>query len=371
MKKTVLFLIPTLGNGGAERVLVNLANHMNRDNYDVTIQTLFDEGINRTVLSSHVHYKSFMKHQFHGNAKLIQTIPPSFLYRFIVKDRYDIVVSYLEGPTARIISGCIYPDSKKVYWIHTTILNYRMFKLGFLTVGGARRAFSNASKIVGVSNEVNKSFCKYFDNNRISVETYHNVNDTDSILTKASESVNFMFPDGVPKICSAGKLQKVKGFERLIYAHKRLLEEGIKHYIIILGDGDQRKELEKLIIENRVAETFKLIGFCENPYKYMSKCDAYVCSSYREGLSTSVTEALILGLATVSTSCAGAKELLGENNEYGIVCENSEKGIYESIKSLLVDKELMHYYKQRALERGTQFDALKTTRDIETMFENL
>ena len=60
----------------------------------------------------------------------------------------------------------------------------------------------------------------------------------------------------------------------------------------------------------------------------------YICSSRREGFSTAVTEALILGLPTVSTNCSGAEELLGKNNEYGIVVENSEIGIYKGLKNV-------------------------------------
>ena len=312
-----------------------------------------------------------MQHQFHGNAKLIKLMPPRLLYRFIVKEHYDIVVSYLEGPTARVISGCIYPDSKKVYWIHTTILTPQMFKLGFMTVNGARNAYTKASKVVGVSKAVVESFRKYLNSDKTSVATYYNVNDSASIIAMAAEPVDMGFPNETLKVCSVGKLQKVKGFERLIHVHKRLSEEGIKHCVLILGEGDQRRELEKLITDNKVNETFKLMGFCENPYKYMVKCDLYVCSSYREGLSTAVTEALILGVPVVSTCCAGANELLGQNNDFGIVCENDENGIYEGLKQLLTDNERLNYYKRKAAERGRQFNSLETTRKIEDMFEQL
>ena len=61
----------------------------------------------------------------------------------------------------------------------------------------------------------------------------------------------------------------------------------------------------------------------------------YVCSSYREGFSTSLTEAMVLGIPSISTACSGAKEILGENNEFGLVVENTEDGIYDGIKEFI------------------------------------
>lgn len=86
------------------------------------------------------------------------------------------------------------------------------------------------------------------------------------------------------------------------------------------------------MIENNLTDTFTFLGYRDNPYKYVKKADLYVCSSRREGFSTAVTEALIVGTPVVSTNCSGAYELLGKNNEYGIVTENNEDALYEGIK---------------------------------------
>ena len=136
----VLFLIPTLGHGGAERVLVNLVNNLDSSKYQVTVQTLFDEGVNKQYLSPEVRYKSFWKHQFRGNSVLFSLLPSRLLYRMIVKERYDVVVSYLEGPAARVVSGCPYKDSKKVYWIHIELGDRHKFKVGFRTFSQALAA---------------------------------------------------------------------------------------------------------------------------------------------------------------------------------------------------------------------------------------
>ena len=102
MKKKILFLIPNLSHGGAERVLVNLANNLSQDKFDVTVQTLFDVGVNKQYLLPHVRYIGGWKKQPRGTTTLMKLFSPKFLYKRVVKERYDVVASYLEGPTATI-----------------------------------------------------------------------------------------------------------------------------------------------------------------------------------------------------------------------------------------------------------------------------
>ena len=103
----------------------------------------------------------------------------------------------------------------------------------------------------------------------------------------------------------------------------------------------------------------------------MKNCDLYVCSSRSEGFSTSVTESLIVGTPVVTTLCSGMKEMLGENNEYGIVTENDEDALYEGIKKMLTTEGLLEYYSEKALERGKKFSTEKTVKAVENMLLNL
>ena len=163
----------------------------------------------------------------------------------------------------------------------------------------------------------------------------------------------------------------MKGYDRLARVHKKLIDEGLNHHIYILGIGEDEDKINRYIKENNLQETYTLLGFRDNPYKYVSKCDLFVCSSYREGFSTAVTESLVVGTPVVSTLCSGAQELLGYNNEYGLVVENSEDGIYEGIKKLLEDRELLNYYKEKAIERGSFFSKEKTVKAVEDMIDSL
>lgn len=143
------------------------------------------------------------------------------------------------------------------------------------------------------------------------------------------------------------------------------------HNIIIIGKGEDEKKIVKYCEENEIKNTFKLIGFKKNPYKYVVNCDGYVCSSLREGFSTAVTEALVLGIPCISTNCSGAYELLGENNEYGIVVDNNEEALYEGLKQLLASPEILKKYKEKAISRGKYFSTEKTVKAVEDMLNEV
>jgi len=372
MVKRVLFLIPNLAHGGAERVLVNLANNLNKTKFEVTVQTLFDVGVNRQYLQNHVHYISGFKYYFRGNSQLMKMIPSKWLYRMIIKDEYDIVVSYLEGPTARIVAACPNRNTKKISWIHVELSTPKLAAIGFINHRKAQQAYNQFDRIIAVSEQVKKVFQKNMPTTA-PVEVLYNTNETEIILEKSeSTDVSPVFKTGdIPVICSVAKLAQTKGFDRLLNVHKKLIDEGYNHRIYLLGIGEMQQELEKKISKYKVQDSFILLGFQDNPYKYVSKCDLYVCSSRREGFSTAVTEALIVGVPVISTDCSGAKELLGENNEYGIVVENSEEGIYTGIKCCLGNSELLAYYKKQAKGRGQFFSREKTVKAVEEMLLKL
>ncbi|MBQ8576617.1 MAG: glycosyltransferase [Clostridia bacterium] len=370
MKKKLLFFIPNLAHGGAERVLVNLVNNLDQNKYDVTVQTLFNVGINRQYLKQHIHYKPGFSHVIRGNTHIQKLFSPEVLYSCIIDDKYDIVISYLEGVTARILSGCHEKDTKKVAWIHTGMTSSRIASCSFRSLSEARRCYSSYDKLVMVSQDVEKYFTEYFNHNDICV--LYNTNETEEIKKKAKLiPSDFQYPINHLTVCSTGRLISVKGFDRLLSVHKRLLDEGYPHTVCILGIGEEEQNLRRKIREYGVENSFLLLGFKENPYPYVARCDLYVCSSRREGFSTAVTEALVVGAPVVSTDCSGAKELLGEHDEYGLVVENSEEGIYRGMKRMLSEPEMLVHYRKMAVERGQVFSRERTVRAVEEMLDSL
>jgi len=170
----------------------------------------------------------------------------------------------------------------------------------------------------------------------------------------------------IPNLISVGRLIEQKSYKRLLRIHKRLVDEGLKHRLYIIGTGEQRDALQKYIKDNNLEETAYLLGFKDNPWKYESKMDMFVCSSIKEGFSTAVTEALILGLPVVTTLCSGMKEMLGES-EFGLITDNDEDALYEGIKKMITDKEIYAKYKEKSVERGSFFNWEKTVKAVEEL----
>lgn len=125
-------------------------------------------------------------------------------------------------------------------------------------------------------------------------------------------------------------------------------------------------QIHDLSLENEV----ELLGYQENPYQYVDKCDVFICSSFTEGLSTATIEALILGKAIVSTDVSGAREILGDS-EYGLIVDNSNEGIYEGLKHLLDNKELIQQYGMKAHQRSEYFNTDTTVRSAESLFDSV
>lgn len=369
--KKILFFIPTLMHGGAEKVLVNLVNNLDNTKFDVTVQTIFDEGVHKKRLNKSIKYKYIFKNIFKGSSTIFKLFSPKYLYKKYIVEEYDIAISYLEGPTARILSGCPFKDTKKVSWIHIELNTKKMISGGFRSYNEAIKCYNTFDKIICVSETVKQVFVKNTGIKKI-VKVLYNTNETDDILIKSLESVDdIKFSSNQLNICSVGKLVKTKGYDRLAKVHKRLINEGLLHNIYILGIGEDRHKIKKYLQDNEIENTFKLMGFKENPYKYVSECDLFICSSIREGFSTSATESLIVGTPVISTLCSGAHELLGYNDEFGLVVENSEEGIYLGLKKLLQDKEILDRYKRISRQRGKSFSKEKTVEAVELMLSSL
>ena len=369
---SVLFLIPTLDRGGAENVLVDLVNHMDQSRFKITVQTLFDKDSQKDRLKEGIEYKSFLYHQFHGNSRLMARIPAGLLYRLIVKKRYDVVVSYLEGPTTHIISGCPYPETKKIAWVHVEMRNMKQASVGFCSSKRAINAYKAFDRTVFVADTVRKSFETVFGTVLQNGEVLYNTVNSEQIIKLSEESSSDQwFLKEEFNIVSVGRIIDAKGFDRLASIQKKLIDSGLNTHVYILGTGKDRETIEEYTKKNGIASTFTFLGFQENPYKYLVRADLFVCSSRREGFSTAVTEALILGVPVISTNCSGAYELLGEHNEFGIVTENNEEALFAGLKSLIEDRPLLTHYRMKAEQRGHAFSSEKTVEAVQNMFNGL
>jgi len=369
MKKIkVLFLINTLGNGGAERVCINLVNNMDYEKFDVHVRTMFKDGSYRSTLTDKAHYSCKNAPCPPGASKIFALIPAGILYKFFVgKEHYDIVIAYMHGAPTKVISGCKDKSIKRISWLHYGNPEKGSFFDFWLTKKMGVKAYKELDAVVGVAESVTNAFGKYTGMSS-KLYTVYNTNDTSKIKQRANEKPSVELDHTVINICTAGRLSPQKGYDRLINVSKKLHDEGYEFVVSIMGTGADQASLEKQIFDLGCDSYVKLLGFQENPFSLMAQSDFYILSSREEGLATVISEAMLVGLPVVATDVSGTKEALGENSEFRIVVESSENGIYEGMKKMLDSPELLEYYKEKAIERAPFFETAKTVEQAENLF---
>lgn len=392
--KKVLFLIHTLRGGGAEKALVQLVNSMDKSKFDITVMTVINTGKYIKELSEDITYKYMFNEIIDTNKMSKKGIKNKFkylklflyynlfwkinstkyLYKKYIKDKYDVEVSFLEGISAKIISNSNNKNSKKICWIHTDLTKNRSTKKFFKTRENERRCYMKFDKVVCVSENVRNCFLKELeleDNRKVIVR--HNPLDIDLIHKNSNEEYRYISketkPDDLKVVCSVGRLETLKGYDKLLRVHKRLIDNGVKHRLIILGEGSKYNALNKYITDNNLQDTAKLIGFKNNPYPYIKLCDIYTCTSIFEGLNISVCEAMVLGKPIIVTAGTGFTDILGHNNEHGIIVENSENGIYEGLYEMLHSESIIKKYAKESRKIAPVFELKRNVRNIEKLFK--
>ena len=365
--KKIMFLIHDLGPGGAERALVNLVNHMDRKHFDISVTVLFGGGIYESQLSRDIHFSAVFPRMIPGNTIWMKLLTPEQLHKLFVKDRYDIEVAYLEGPSARVIAGCKDKNTKKLCWIHTKFINLKHISRPFRNVQEMRDYYSSFDVIAAVSKDVGKQFVR-LTHIRKKTRVVHNTIETETIHQLSAEAAPEIHGNEVIKFISVGSLKAVKGYDRLLRIALNLYNEGLPFHLYIVGDGPDRNSLESFIHQNSLQDRVTLLGFSKNPFKYVAKCDCFVCSSYTEGMSTAATEAIILGIPVCTVEVSGMRELIGHKYPCGLIVENEEKALENAIRELIVNKQLLDQMKEYAIHRGEQFDTKVTVRKAENIF---
>lgn len=365
----ILFFIDSTSGGGAEKVLRNLVNNMDQSKFEITVQTINDSVKAETLLRDGIRYKTINRFKNRVLNKLYQywirlCAELKILYPLYIKDDYDIEVAYLEcGPT-KIIASSTNKKAVKIAWVHCDLEK----KEGFAdSIEKSRKYYEKYDKIVCVSENVKQSFEQLFGPGMETTVLY-NVNDENEIIEMAQAQIDIKRKKDVPLLEVIGRLSQEKGVDRLIRVCSRLKKERYSFELLILGEGEEREKLERIIEENDLSECVKLLGFISNPYPYMRMADILVCPSRYEGLSTVVTEGLILGKAIVTTQCSGMKELLGDS-EYGIVTENSEQGLYYGVKKLLDAPSTICDMSKRAKLKGKMLRKETTVKKTEKFLQ--
>ena len=355
MTKLLFYIDTGLTGGGAEKVLCNLVNALDPARFAVTVVTPFPE--DRSGLAPHVDYRPLyrVKNKLTRYLYRLETALGTAVRR-LPKDSH-LEIAYLEcGPTKFLAASK--SGAKKLAWVHCDLILKNQDPAAF-----AKKTapwYEKFDHVVCVSEGVRESFQKLYCD-RFPCSVLYNVNDEAEILRKADAFT----PEGshVPTLCAVGRLSQEKGFDLLIDACAGL---SVPFRLQIIGEGPARRELEEQIARNDLGDRVQLLGWQENPYPYIKSADLVVCSSRYEGLSTVVTEALILGKPVVTTPCNGMAELLGDS-EYGIITNDLRDGLTR----MLTDPNLREHYAAMAARRGQDFRGTALARRTETFFTEL
>lgn len=373
MKKKILFLIESFAGGGVEKVFIDLINNMDISKYDITVMSIWDYGVRKKDLRKDVKYKSIfpnirgISRVFHN---FVEKSDGSLLYKFGIREKYDIEIAFIEGRATKIIGASTNPNSKKIAWVHIDLSQGHWTSRVFReSLQREKECYKKFNDIVFVSNSAKEGFKNLFGDDFDNLQVKYNPIIAEEVVKKAEEEVNDIEkPKDKMLLVTSGRLVSQKGYESLLETCNKLNKDSIKYELWILGEGWDRPKLEELMNKYSLSNV-KLLGFKENPYKYIKQGDLFVCSSKNEGFSLVIAEAMILGLPVISTNCSGPNELLNFG-EYGYMVENNEEALYKGLKEIISNDEKLKYYKKKSSERVYFFNYKNRISDIERLFND-
>lgn len=349
------FFIPSLNGGGAERVAVNLINAFIDKGFYVDLIILRAEGVFLKNVSPKANI-TVLKVK-----KTRHAIIP--LKKYIEKSNVDVLISFMNyvNSVAYIANLLAKKKVKLVFTEHSDVSQSlaqvkRKSKMAYILMTLVMKvSYRKADCIIAVSQGVKDSLTKKLGISSDKVELIYNPIDIEKITEMSNEVVLYDHTCRTSRklIVTVGRLSKEKDHENLILSFNTLLEN-IDCDLLIIGEGKERANLEYLINKLNIHERVKLIGFSENPYKFMKNSDLFVLSSVREGFGNVLVEAMVCETRIVSTDCpSGPREVL-KDGRLGLlvdVCEPKRlaEAMLQSLKSPISNEKLNEYKIQRQL----------------------
>jgi glycosyltransferase involved in cell wall biosynthesis len=372
VKKKILIANNNLHIGGIQKSLLNLLNEI-KDDYDVTLYLSYFAGEWKNEIPDGVKvvtgnkYTQIMGMEFSEAKKSgFSALSKRVLYTVITKifgfdmvykhlskkqtldGHYDAAISFMQNSNGHYFYGGInyivlgsVNASEKITFVHCDFENYD----GNNEIN--RKQYREFDKIACVSDSTAKKFIHAVPDVENKVYTVYNCYNVDEIKELAKEEISEKFEKDRINIFSAARISPEKGISRMIPILKKLRDEGFRFAWYVAGkNGADYEKTKTLIKENGMEDCVFLLGSKKNPYPYFKEADLVLVPSYNEAAPMVFGEAEILGTKVLSTDTTSAKELVEDRN-IGFVCENTEKGIYEKLKFLLENKELLAHYESK------------------------
>ena len=290
--------------------------------------------------------------------------PDKLLWRVLsdggmrIGKKYDLAVAFIEGGSAYYVADHVRAEKKAVF-IHT---DYE--KAGY-TRELDRNCYLKYDVLFAVAEQVKEKFLGIYPECADRMFLFHNQINRDMIRERSLQEGGFTDDYHGVRILTVGRLIKEKAYPVAIEAMKLLKESGCEARWYVLGEGDERRTLERKIAEHGLKKSFLLIGAVDNPFPYYRQTDLYVHATRFEGKSIALQEAQILGCPIIASDCTGNREQIIHDVD-GILCELSPAAVKEAIQRLLDDAPL-----REALGRAASRKQVVYTEDIRLLTELL
>ena len=363
MKKKLLFVLPSLVSGGAEKSLVSLLQTIDSSRYDVDLFLFRREGLFLPLVPPFVRVTDAgeLYAVFDGNAKNAvlfflkrgkfvtalrrvlygrsQRLPTEqsaqigwkYLSGMLPRlSGYDAAVGYLEGTSTYFVLDNV-EAKQKLSFLHTDYDRIAAQK------DMDARYYARLDMLVGVSDVCTQKAEAYFPFLRGRTRTMHNIISAELIRKMADEPCDL--PTDVPAVLTVARLSPPKGIDLAVQACAVLQKRGVPFRWYHIGAGELRAEIEEQIRSEGVEDTFILLGERSNPYAYMRACTVYVQPSRFEGKSIAVDEAKALCKPIVVTDFGTVRDQITDGVNGHIVPQTAE-GLADAIEALLTDGAL-------------------------------
>lgn len=361
----VTFMINSLGEGGAQRAMVTLANQLIKKGNRVTILSLAKNNFYPLPPEVKVVY-------FTDKVKDSTLLIPYYawkLKRYVQKHHISTVQSYLfRANYVNLFSQLL--GAKHCIQVANRSVVSRFFNEGIpgkINLFLLKWLYPKADLIIHQSERMKLDFHTHFEMENPERVIY-NTFDIETILSQSQKEVKgFTFNPNRRYLVTVGRLIALKRFQDLLYSMEKL---PVDVELLMLGDGPEKKALEALAKELSLEKRVHFLGQVQNPFSYIKRCDIFISSSSVEGFPNVLVEAMICKTAVVSSDCvSGPREIMAPLTQHdkqlseGIELTScgvlypvgSVKSLYDAIQHLLEDKKRRKFYIQEAFERAQYF----------------